>query len=52
MIGFKKLFLVLAAAATALSMGACEKKGPFEKAGESIDKAGEKAGDKIKDVTK
>jgi predicted small lipoprotein YifL len=48
----KKLFLVLAAAAVTLSLGACEKKGPFEKAGEKIDKAGEKTGDKIKDVTK
>ena len=49
---FRKLFLVLAAAAVTLSLGACEKKGPFEKAGEKIDKAGEKTGDKIKDVTK
>jgi predicted small lipoprotein YifL len=49
---FKKLFLILAAAAVSLSLGACEKKGPFEKAGEKIDKAGEKAGDKIRDVTK
>jgi hypothetical protein len=50
--GFKKLFLVLAAAGIALGLGACEKKGPFEKAGESIDKAGEKVEDKVKDVTK
>jgi len=49
---FKKLFLVLAVAAIGLSLAACEKKGPFEKAGKSIDKAGEKAGDKIKDATK
>lgn len=48
----KKLFLVLAAAVVTFSLGACEKKGPFEKAGEKIDKAGEKTGDKIKDVTK
>jgi predicted small lipoprotein YifL len=50
--GLKKLFLVGAVAAVALSLGACERKGPFEKAGEKIDKAGEKTGDKIKDVTK
>jgi predicted small lipoprotein YifL len=50
--GIRKLFLALAAAAVLLSLGACEKKGPFEKAGEKIDKAGEKTGDKIKDATK
>ena len=49
---FRKLLLVLAAGAVTLSLGACEKKGPLEKAGEKIDKAGEKAGDKIKDATK
>lgn len=52
MIHLRKLALVLAAAVVTLSLGACERKGPFEKAGEKIDKAGEKAGDKIKDATK
>ena len=48
----KKLFLVLAAAVFTFSLGACERKGPMEKAGEKIDKAAEKTGDKIKDATK
>jgi hypothetical protein len=49
---FRKLFLVLVAGALTLGLGACEKKGPFEKAGEKIDKTGEKTGEKIKDLTK
>lgn len=43
------------AAAIALSfavagLGACEKKGPAERAGESIDNAAKKVGDKIEDA--
>ena len=49
---FKKLFLVLVAAVVTLSLGACERKGPMEKAGEKVDKAAERTGDKIKDATK
>lgn len=45
------LWTVLAAAGIALGLGACDD-GAFENAGESIDRAGEKAGDKIKDATK
>ncbi len=47
----KRLLMVLAAAGVALGLGACDE-GPFQKAGKSIDRAGEKTGDKIKDVTK
>ena len=42
---------VLAAACVALTLAACDQ-GPMEKAGRAIDRAGEKAGDKIKDITK
>jgi hypothetical protein len=51
--------LVVAAMVASAVLGGCEKKGPAEKAGESIDKgvkkageAVENAGDKIKDATK
>lgn len=47
----KKFLTIVAAAAVALSLGACED-GTFEKAGRSIDNAGEKAKDKIHDATK
>ena len=47
----RRLLTVVVAAGIALGLAACEK-GPLEKAGESLDKAGEKAGDKIKDATK
>jgi len=42
--------LLLAFAVAGLA--ACEKKGPAERAGEAVDKAVKKAGDKIKDATK
>lgn len=45
------LLKILVATGVALSLGACEK-GPLEKAGKSIDNAGEKVGDKMKDATK
>ena len=47
----KRFLTVVTAAGLALTLAACEE-GPLEKAGKSIDKAGEKAGDKIKDATK
>ena len=47
----KRLLMVLAAAAFALGLGACDD-GPFQKAGKSIDRAGEKTGDKVKDITR
>lgn len=46
----KRLLSLLAAALVALGLSACEE-GAFEKAGRSIDKAGEKAKDKIEDAT-
>ncbi len=42
---------VLAAAGVLVLLGACEK-GPMEKAGKVMDRAGEKTGDKIKEITK
>ena len=42
---------VLAAAGVLVLLAACEK-GPMEKAGKAIDRAGEKTGDKIKEITK
>jgi len=42
---------ILAAAGVALVLAACDP-GPLEKAGKAIDRAGEKVGDKVKDVVK
>ena len=42
---------ILAACGVALVLTACDR-GPLEKAGRAVDRAGEKAGDKIKDVTR
>lgn len=47
----KKLLLILAAAGIVSGLGACEK-GPMEKAGEKIDKAGKKVGDKVDDAVR
>jgi phage-related tail protein len=46
-----KLWKMLAVAAVALVLTACDQ-GPLEKAGKAVDRAGEKTGDKIKDITK
>ena len=53
------VIVALATAASSAMLAGCEKKGPAEKAGESIDKgvrkagdAVEKAGDKVKDATR
>ena len=35
-----------------VGLSACEKKGPAERAGEAVDKAVKKTGDKIKDATR
>lgn len=43
---------ILAAAWVALVLTACDNEGPFEKAGKAVDRAGEKAGDKIKEIGK
>jgi len=42
---------ILAAASLTLVLAACDN-GPFEKAGKAVDRAGEKAGDKIKEIVK
>jgi hypothetical protein len=49
---FKQLpWRILAAASLTLLLGACDN-GAFEKAGKAVDRAGEKAGDKIKEIVK
>jgi len=42
---------ILAAASLSLVLAACDN-GPFEKAGKAVDRAGEKTGDKIKEIVK
>ena len=42
---------MLAAAGVALALTACDP-GPMQKAGKAVDRAGEKVGDKAKDLTK
>lgn len=46
----KRIGLALLAGAAALSLAACEKKGPAERAGEKVDKAVDHAGDAVKDA--
>ena len=46
----KTLKILLTAAMLALSVAACEDKGPFEEAGESVDEAVDDAGDAIEDA--
>ena len=46
-----KMARFLAAAGVLLLLAACEK-GPMENAGKAIDRAGEKTGDKIKEIIK
>ena len=43
--------LVACAAAVSLSMTACQKEGPAERAGKAIDQSAEKAGEKIESAT-
>ncbi|MGE9268079.1 MAG: hypothetical protein ACQKBY_08275 [Verrucomicrobiales bacterium] len=42
---------ILLLGVVALTLSACEKKGPAEKAGEKIDEAVEDAGDAVEDAT-
>jgi hypothetical protein len=44
-----KSWTILIAAVVILALAACDP-GPLEKAGKAIDRAGEKTGDKIKDI--
>jgi hypothetical protein len=46
------LKLFVAMALLGMTLSACEKEGPAEKAGEKIDNAAEKAADAVKDATK
>jgi len=46
-----QLWRILAAAGVALVLASCDQ-GPLEKAGKAVDRAGEKVGDKVKDVVK
>jgi len=46
-----KPWWIMAAACAALFLAACDQ-GPLEKAGKAVDRAGEKAGDTIKDIAK
>lgn len=46
----KTLAVLLLAAVFGLGLGACEKKGPAERAGETIDESVEKAGDKAEEA--
>jgi predicted small lipoprotein YifL len=46
----KRLLTALTAVALAFGLAACEE-GPFEEGGKSIDKAGERAKDKVEDAT-
>ena len=47
MIATKKLAILLLVVGLGFGIGACERKGPAERAGEQIDKAVEGAGDKV-----
>jgi len=47
----RNLWKVLAAACITLVLTACEKN-PLERAGKALDRAGEKTGDKLKDLLK
>ncbi len=47
----KPMHALLLACAAALSLAACQKEGPAEKAGKAIDQSAEKAGEKIESAT-
>ena len=47
----RKVLLLVCGLMLGFSLSSCEKKGPAEKAGEKVDNAIEKAGDKIKEKT-
>ncbi|MFT0548718.1 hypothetical protein ACMHYO_20570 [Allopusillimonas ginsengisoli] len=48
----KQVFVALAAALLTLSVAACQKEGPAEKAGKKLDNAVSDAGAKIENATK
>jgi len=43
----RKLAILLLVVGLGFGIGACERKGPAERAGENVDKAVERAGDKV-----
>jgi len=47
----RKGLLLVCGLMLVFSLAACEKKGPVQKAGEKVDNAIEKAGDKVKEKT-
>ena len=47
----REVLLLVCGLMLVFSLSSCEKKGPAEKAGEKVDNAIEKAGDKIKEKT-
>jgi hypothetical protein len=47
----RKSWRILAVGGIALVLAACDN-GAFEKAGKAVDRAGQKAGDKIKEIAK
>jgi predicted small secreted protein len=47
----RRTWRILAAAGLVLALAACEKNA-MEKAGKAVDRAGEKVGDKIRDISK
>lgn len=48
----KSVAAALTAAVLVVGLFGCEKQGPLESAGKQVDKAVEKAGDKIEDATR
>jgi len=47
MVATRKLAILLLVVGLGFGIGACERKGPAERAGEKVDKTVEKAGDKV-----
>ncbi|RKT44564.1 transport-associated protein [Thiocapsa rosea] len=50
-LSFKAMLMALLVLGFALGSVGCEKEGPAEKAGQTIDQTVEKTGDKVEDVT-
>ena len=51
MLFLKKVLLTIAMLSTLVSLAACERKGPMERAGEKVDKGVENTKDAVKDAT-
>ena len=48
--GMRTLIVIVASAALAASLAACNREGPAEKAGRQVDRAAQKAGDSLRDA--